>query len=99
MKVVYKLQAWYAIGFDDGKFRIAGGRAIYEAVMYESSRAGKLVKLARLEFADGAHEVKRYVKPETWLEFLAEKDGDETTLKEYYEYNPMKDKFVFTGEK
>lgn len=58
------------IGWDDGKFRIKGGSACYEAVMYNASRNGNLVKLARLEVSNGrVREVSRYVLPDTVLEF------------------------------
>lgn len=98
MKVVYSVAAWYAIGFDDGKFRIRGGRAIYEAVMYDASRNGKNVKLARLEFDEGAYEVSRYVPPDTMLEFLAEDDEAEKQLMDYYGENWTQDKFVLTKQ-
>jgi hypothetical protein len=60
--------AWESIGFDEGLFRIKGGRALYEAVMYNCANDGRLVKLARLE--DGPREVSRYVDPDTVLEFV-----------------------------
>ena len=71
MKVLGVATAWDAIGFDDGKFRIKGGRALYEAVMYNCHNDGRLVKLARLAVTDkGIVEVARYVEPETELEFV-----------------------------
>lgn len=58
------------IGWDDGKFCVKGGTARYEAVMYNASRNGNLVKLARLEVSNGrVREVSRYVLPDTVLEF------------------------------
>ena len=94
MKVVYSVAAWYAIGFDDGKFRNQGGRAIYEAVMYDASRNGQNVKLARLETDEGVREISRYVSPDTVLEFLVEDDEDEKQLMDYYHFNFMRDKFT-----
>lgn len=64
----FERTAWAAIGWDDGPFRIKGGRAIYEAVSYNYNR--RLVKLARLDTEHGIREVKRYVDPDTILEFL-----------------------------
>lgn len=63
-----------SIGWDNGGFRIKGGRAIYEAVMYNCHNGGKLVKLARLDAVGEmeVREVSRYVKPETVLEFEVE---------------------------
>lgn len=65
--------AWDFIGFDGtgGHVRIVGGRTLYEAVDYNDSRGGKLVRLARLEVeAWGLHQVNRYVDPDTPLEFV-----------------------------
>lgn len=63
--------AWDSIGWDDGPFRVKGGRAVYEAVMYNCANSGRLVKLARLEVVNGGvREVSRYVEPDTLLEFL-----------------------------
>jgi hypothetical protein len=63
--------AWNAIGWDDGKFRIKGGKTLYEAVMYNGLRNGRLVKLARLKPQGvGFRQINRYVEPETILEFL-----------------------------
>lgn len=72
MQVIGTATAWASIGFDDGKFRIQGGRALYECVMYNCANDGRLVKLARLEPGKegGIHEVSRYVDPETVLEFV-----------------------------
>ena len=63
-------RAWWMIGWDDGKFRIVGERAMYEAVMYKDG--GDKIKLARLDTAVGLKEVSRYVDPNTMLVFKAE---------------------------
>lgn len=61
--------AWEMIGWDNGLFRIVGGRATYEAVMYNCATGGRLVKLAKLvPVKGGIREVSRYVEPETMLE-------------------------------
>ncbi|MGE0412004.1 MAG: hypothetical protein AB7I98_03965 [Verrucomicrobiales bacterium] len=71
--------AWESIGWDDGKFRIKGGRAIYEAVLYNCKNAADNVKLARLEVGNfepdkplfsSIREISRYVPPDTVLEFF-----------------------------
>ena len=74
MKVIKESTAWDAIGWDNGPFRIKGGRAIYQAVMFNCATHGDQVKLARLEVtADRKiREVSRYVAPETMLEFIEE---------------------------
>jgi len=63
--------AWQSIGWDEGKFRIRGGRVKYEAVMYNCANRGRLVKLARIDvLPEGkVKEVSRYVDPDTVLEF------------------------------
>lgn len=66
----FERTAWEAIGWDDGPFRIKGGRTVYEAVMYNCENDGRLVKLARLDTKDGIREIKRYVEPDTVLVFL-----------------------------
>lgn len=66
----FECTAWAAIGWDDGPFRIKGGRTKYEAVMYNAHNNGRLVKLARLDTKHGVREVSRYVEPDTVLEFL-----------------------------
>lgn len=77
-RVLREATAWDLIGWDSGLIRIRGGRAIYEAVMYNCSRNGKMVKLARLDSVlcdDGVYrlsEVKRYVNPDTMIEILEE---------------------------
>ena len=58
-----KYTAWQMIGFDEGTFRVKGGRANWQAVMYNSYNNGRLVKLARIE--GGPYE--RYVDPDTEL--------------------------------
>lgn len=34
LNVVRTATAWESIGFDEGKFRVKGGRSLYEAVMH-----------------------------------------------------------------
>jgi hypothetical protein len=67
--------AWDFIGFDgrDGLVRIVGGRATYEAVDYDSSRGGKLVRLSRLDTTRGLHVVTRYVAPDTRLQLIRDR--------------------------
>lgn len=63
--------AWEAIGWDDGYFRIKGGRTVYEAVSYSCARNPRNVTLSRLVWGNGsARQVNRYVDPDTVLEFL-----------------------------
>lgn len=65
--------AWDLIGFDgtSGMVRVVGGRALYEAVDYQDSRGGKLVRLSRLDVtAGGLRQVDRYVDPDTPLEVV-----------------------------
>lgn len=70
--------AWELIGFDgaDGEsVRVAGGRALYEAVVFNDATPGEMVRLDRLEVsAGGLRVVNRYVDPDTLLEVVA--DGD-----------------------
>ncbi len=66
--------AWDSIGWDDGEFIIKGGRAKYQAVLFNCANRGERVKLARLEtlIENGrqkVREVSRYVAPETVLVF------------------------------
>ncbi len=71
MKVVREATAWDSIGWDDGFFRIKGGRTLYEGVFYEGQH--KLVRLDRLNMdsPDGKlRVVHRYVDPDTILEFF-----------------------------
>lgn len=64
--------AWELIGWDDGLVRIVGGRATYEAVMYDCERDGRCVKLAKLKAEHGGiREIKRYVAPDTRLEIVS----------------------------
>lgn len=82
MKVLKTATAWESIGFDEGKFRIKGGRALYEAVMYNCVNNARMVKLARLKICAPNHpggiptvrEVSRYVEPDTILEFVEIKE-------------------------
>ncbi len=68
--------AWNLIGWDDGRLRIAGGRAAYDAVSYDDSRGGKLVRLQRLDATNfGLRVVTRYVDPDTIL-VPADDDAD-----------------------
>lgn len=65
--------AWESIGWDEGLFRIKGGHAVYEVVVYNCHNEGRLVKLAKLKPEEsGIREVKRYVDPDTVLEFLSD---------------------------
>ena len=63
------------IGWDDGKFRVKGGRVDWQAVLYNCANGGRLVRIARLapiRNADGNSRVRefyRYVEPETILVF------------------------------
>lgn len=63
--------AWDLIGFGgdwDGfpaSVRIDGGRTLYEAVDYDDSRGGKLVRLSRL--TNDMRQINRYVDPDTKL--------------------------------
>lgn len=82
--------AWSLVGFDGqfpyddqhdgsnpkGRVKIVGGRALYDAVMFNSGGWAENVKLARLE-ADsrGLREVSRYVDPDTLLEFVPDKEA------------------------
>lgn len=68
--------AWDLIGWDDGLLRIAGGRAVYEAVSYHDSGRTDRVRLSRIamvpaaEMADGLpglRQVNRYVDADTEL--------------------------------
>lgn len=70
--------AWQLIGWDDGEIRIVGGRAKYEAVMFNCASNANRVKLARLEPGDrgGIREVKRYVTPETKIEILSSSNNE-----------------------
>lgn len=65
---VFVTTAWNAIGFDDGQFRIKGGKALYQAVIYNCETGGRLVRLSRLD--NRLHETTRYVEPDTILEFM-----------------------------
>ena len=76
-EVVRSATAGESIGWDDGPFRIRGGRAIYAAVMYNCATRGDQVKLARLDPGrmssrglPALREVSRYVDMDTVLEFL-----------------------------
>lgn len=65
--------AWDMIGFDgqEGTVRVVGGRALYESVDYDDSRAGRMVRLSRLDVgALGLKQVTRYVEPDTDLELV-----------------------------
>ncbi len=66
--------AWDLIGWDNGKIRIVGGTAIYEAVMFDCSGRQQKVKLSRVEPLPNmkVREVKRYVDPDTMIEILEE---------------------------
>jgi hypothetical protein len=65
-------EAWDLIGHE-GKFRIQGGRTIYEAVIYNDSTArGRKVRLARLDARTGLHQINRWIAPETLIEVLVD---------------------------
>jgi hypothetical protein len=74
--VVATKTAWDLIGWDNGPIRIAGGRTVYEAVLYNDHNGGHLVKIARLETVardNGkacVREVSRYVEPDTLIDIL-----------------------------
>ena len=65
--------AWDSIGWDDGLFRIKGGRTTYEAVVYDCERNAENVRLERIEVLGNMklRIVRRYVRPETLLEFVS----------------------------
>lgn len=75
-KVKHTAIAHDSIGWDNGPFRIKGGSAIYQAVMYQCGpKQGKTVLLARLGNYQGTKAVgleqhNRRVLPDTILEFL-----------------------------
>lgn len=71
-EVLREATAWDSIGWDDGPFRIKGGRAIYDGVLYNCANNAANVKLARLEPRPNQRlaEISRYVHPDTVLEFL-----------------------------
>lgn len=65
----YDLRA--KVGRNPVDVRIAGGRARYEGVSYESSTArSDRVRLFRLDTADGLREVSRRVDPDELLELV-----------------------------
>ena len=74
--VVREARAWDVIGWDNGPFRIKGGKAVYQAVSHNCATArSSKVKLARLGDYDGTEcrglrEVSQSVGPDTVLEFL-----------------------------
>lgn len=75
--------AWESIGWDDGPFRVKGGRVYWQAVMYNCANNGRLVKLARIEqTADDSlrgfpcREFSRYVEPDTVLVFDVPEDQE-----------------------
>lgn len=68
------VRAWDLIGHD-GSFRLAGGRTIYEAVMYnEATARSTRVRLVRLDTGGGLHQVNRWVDPDTPVEVLEDFD-------------------------
>jgi len=75
--------AWDSIGWDDGRFRIKGGRTYYEAVIFNCGTRGDQVKLAKLEVVETGNgprlkEVRRYVDPDTILVFEENANCDGT---------------------
>lgn len=73
-------RAWDMVGWDDGPFRIQGGRAHYEAVMFNCGTRGEKVLLAKL--TDGLRQVNRYVDGETILEFF-----DEEKFQKFHQFS------------
>lgn len=75
-RIVRTDTAWNSIGHDGGTFRIRGGRALYDAVIYNCATARtNNVTLARLgnydgTVAKGLRQYNRIVDPDTVLEFL-----------------------------
>jgi hypothetical protein len=69
--------AWELIGHE-GQFRLPGGRAVYEAVMYdEASARGIRPRLARLETRGGLRQVNRWVDPDQPVEVIADDTEEE----------------------
>ncbi len=75
----HRATAMESVGWDDGKFKILGGRTEYEAVFYDCERNPSNVRLERIEVLDNMKLkiVRRYVHPDTILEFLSH-DHEET---------------------
>jgi hypothetical protein len=75
-RVTRTATAWESIGHDGDTFRIKGGRALYDAVMYDDARSRtNTVRLARLGNYHGTKPVgieqhNRRVGPDTVLEFM-----------------------------
>lgn len=82
MEIVATGKAWAAIGWDDGKIRIKGGRTTYEAIFAAWNKRGEGVcRLAKLVPAgDWVRQVVRYVDADTEIEFL----GCQKTSKQDY---------------
>ena len=72
---LYTKTAWELIGWDNGTIRIHGGRAVYQAVLFNANGRQQLVKLARLEPLPDmrVREVARYVHPDTLIDVLEER--------------------------
>ena len=57
-----KTQPAYELIGQEGQFRLPGGRAVYEGVMYDDATArSNRVRLARLDTRNGLHQVNRWV--------------------------------------
>lgn len=78
-----KAKAWDMIGWDDGKFVLAGGRTKYDYVGYNAGKNGRMVKLAYLKMPEkqelgkslthGIRQISRFVEPDTVLYFEDDK--------------------------
>lgn len=67
--------AWDLIG-QEGRFRLPGGRTVYEAVMYDdaTSRSDR-PRLARIDTSRGyLHQINRWVDWEQPIEVLGDED-------------------------
>jgi hypothetical protein len=63
----------------EGRFRLPGGRTVYEAVLYDEATArGARPRLARLETAGGLRQVNRWVDWDQPVEVIAGPDDQET---------------------
>lgn len=70
--------AWDLIGHE-GKFRLIGGRTVYEAVLFNdaTSTSGR-PRLARLDVSgEWPRQINRYVDPDTEVEVLEDFDEED----------------------
>lgn len=67
----------YSLVGAEGRFRVPGGRATYESVIYNDETArGDRIRLTRLEVTpDGLHQVNRWVDWEAPVEILDLQEG------------------------